>query len=141
MIRDATDRGVTQQLFVAHSGALCENARRIFLREGGAGTCTEGVSFVTLQRLIPQIEAHFGGRQEWPSRSRVDYFQFKHCLWPAIEQALASSSAFAGWGSSSGNSVSIFLKWCFMCAYEKVRLGHDLLSFVQQTGLYSATHR
>jgi len=91
MIRDATQHAIARQLFVAHSSTLCENARRIYLREAATDTCGEGVSFVTLQRLVPRIEAHFRVQCEWPKARQIDYPTFHRHIWPSIELSLTSS--------------------------------------------------
>ena len=91
MIRDSASKTITKQIFVAHSRALCENARRMFLRET-ADTCGKDVSFITLECLLLRIEEHFEIQRAWPPRHRVQYSAFCTEIWPRIEQLLSPAA-------------------------------------------------
>ena len=91
MVRDneSCEASGGQRMFVAHSEALCNNARRIFCREAGPEYSQQRIPrFCRFVDIIPDFEQEFdsvfldGTRL---AKGKIDFNAFKARFWPKIK--------------------------------------------------------
>jgi hypothetical protein len=104
-------RGAKSQLFVAHSSALCRNARSICVRECGEGG-TEGMDFLLYRDILHRLERKFGldSATLYPPEREIDYGVFLRELWPQIKDRLAGEKRKAPSGRLVWTKVASFIK-------------------------------